>query len=63
MLLLVVAALHFGMDVLRSVHASVFTPPDAGFVVGFSTDYITLSIGVVGVLLLVLGWRTPRSHV
>ena len=62
-LLLVVAAVRFGMDVFGSVHATGFSAPDAGFVVGFTTDYITLGIGVVGVLLFALGFRAPRNPV
>jgi hypothetical protein len=61
--LLVIAALRFGRDVARSIQAAELPPPDDGFVVGFSTDCVTLSIGVVGVLRFALAFRAPRSRV
>jgi hypothetical protein len=60
-LLLTVAAIRFAMGFFRSVHASELTPPDRGFVMQFSTDYITLSLGAVGVLLCVLSFRARRG--
>ena len=60
--LLTVAAVRFAVAFCRSVHASEFTPPAAGFVVGFSIDNITLSIGAVGVSLYVLSFRARSSR-
>ena len=60
-LMLIAAAVRFAMEFFSSVHASEFAPPAIGYSVRFSTDYITLSLGALGVLLCVLSFRPRKS--
>jgi mannose/fructose/N-acetylgalactosamine-specific phosphotransferase system component IIC len=60
--LLAVAAVRFAMGFFGSIQASEFGSLDAGFAVKFSTDFITLALGAVGVLLCVLSFHKKRSE-
>lgn len=61
--LLAVAAVRFAVGFFSSIQASEFGSPAAGFAVRFSTDFITLALGAVGVLLCVLSFHKMRSEV